>query len=598
MDSGLVWFDTDGVTSLTAAVAGDYADYNGTAWVKQGNLVGPAGTVTTDPVETVFDNSGPGGTALSANLSSRTWGAANTIVMNLDRQLTVLDDSQKFIRIWGRYQTAGQTRRFDDMFSAASFMALGEKETSGNNYTNTFTRTHPRNLGISLTGGFRIMSFNYARRETTQGGQTITQVVVGFGTQTTTNLTQWVVNVDLVSFIGSQGGQGRYSADIYRNAPDQTPPPTPTGGTVDVDTGVVTPPANWSNVVITPGTGQRTFGSRAVINPIMDTGIITPTWGGVYTLGSEGLDGSDGTPGTEWSIGNAFPTAPNTGDIHLFSGNVAGGLSWLDTDGTTILLDAGQGDYARYDGSDWIKQGRLDGSGSLILPDEVIRYPWRTTLSAGYTAASELDVDGLPPFTGTFFLTGFVDDGGALRRYFEFGALSQDDDDLTLGLKPGAKATIRGEIYTVRSSQVVSGRNRIIFEEGTELDFAQGDSYVFIIHFLSDSHLTEFLADRVTNSVIPGQELRAGHEERFQQGFYGDTRLGQHFLVAPRGEGEVVLYRGHARMSIGIQTTVPILSADPNKNRGPYAAVERLSSIDRILIDQDGTYTTAPDPYS
>ena len=441
-----------------------------------------------------------------------------------------------------------------------------------------------------------MFAFNYARRADNSGwANHILKMVVGFGTgkvplTSHNGLLMWIWFRSLVP----QGGQGRYSADIYRNAPDQTPPPTPTGGTVDVDTGVVTPPANWSNVVITPGTGQRTFGSRAVINPIMDTGIITPTWGGVYTLGSEGLDGSDGTPGTEWSIGNAFPTAPNTGDIHLFSGNVAGGLSWLDTDGTTILLDAGQGDYARYDGSDWIKQGRLDGSGSLILPDEVIRYPWRTTLSAGYTAATELDVDGLPPFTGTFFLTGLVDDDGALRRYFEFGELSQDDDDLTLGLKPGATVTIQDTIYTVRSSQVVSGRNRIIFEEGTVLDFAQGESYTFIIYFLSDSHLNEFLADRVHASVITTAELRAGEDQRLEQALFGDTRVGQHFLAAPRGEGEAVLYRGHGRMSIGFQTSVPILTGEQSKNSGVYDAVRRFSSIGRIQIDQDGEYVTPP----
>ena len=116
-------------------MAGDYADYNGTAWVKQGNLVGPAGIVTTDPVETVFDNSGPGGTALSANLSSRTWGVRQH---NSHESGPSTDGAGRFSEVHPYLGSLPnftvRPERFDDMFSAASFMALGEKETSGNNY--------------------------------------------------------------------------------------------------------------------------------------------------------------------------------------------------------------------------------------------------------------------------------------------------------------------------------------------------------------------------------------------------------------------------------------------------------------------------------
>ena len=260
------------------------------------------------------------------------------------------------------------------------------------------------------------MWLHYARRTVQVGGENRTQIVVGFASSRANNINNWRVKVDLISFIGSPGKQSRYTAEVYRNAPETSPPPTPSGGTINVDTGVVTPPASWSGTIISPGTGQRVFACRATVNPVMETGILTPTWSGVYTLGSEGLDGDDGEDGSVWSIGLGFPTTPKTGDVHLFNDNVAGGLIWQELDGTDLVA-AGRGDYARYDGADWVRQGRLDGSGAIILPDSVIRYPWRDTLSARYTAASQLDVDGLPPFGGAFLLSDFVDEGGSSRRY-------------------------------------------------------------------------------------------------------------------------------------------------------------------------------------
>ena len=43
VSAGLDWKDTDGTSDLTAAASGDVAQYNGTDWVKQVNIIGPAG---------------------------------------------------------------------------------------------------------------------------------------------------------------------------------------------------------------------------------------------------------------------------------------------------------------------------------------------------------------------------------------------------------------------------------------------------------------------------------------------------------------------------------------------------------------------------
>ena len=69
--------------------------------------------------------------------------------------------------------------------------------------------------------------------------------------------------------------------------------------------------------------------------------------------------------------GNAFPTtpAPLASDIFFFNADVASGLDWLDTDGTTDLTAATAGDMARFDGTDWIKVVNLVGGGGARLPD-------------------------------------------------------------------------------------------------------------------------------------------------------------------------------------------------------------------------------------
>ena len=62
--------------------------------------------------------------------------------------------------------------------------------------------------------------------------------------------------------------------------------------------------------------------------------------------------------------GNAFPTtpAPFANDIFFFDADVASGLDWKDTDGTTDLTAASTGDMARFDGTDWIKVVNVVGN--------------------------------------------------------------------------------------------------------------------------------------------------------------------------------------------------------------------------------------------
>ena len=63
------------------------------------------------------------------------------------------------------------------------------------------------------------------------------------------------------------------------------------------------------------------------------------------------------------SSGDAFPTSPSPveNDLHFFFADVASGLDWKDTDGTSDITSADNGDVARFNGTDWVKLGNRRG---------------------------------------------------------------------------------------------------------------------------------------------------------------------------------------------------------------------------------------------
>ena len=73
------------------------------------------------------------------------------------------------------------------------------------------------------------------------------------------------------------------------------------------------------------------------------------------------IGGEDGEDGVTWTVGSAFAGSPATGDLHLFPEAVASGLTWVDTDGSSALTAAAAGDFARYNGTQWVRQGSLRG---------------------------------------------------------------------------------------------------------------------------------------------------------------------------------------------------------------------------------------------
>ena len=60
--------------------------------------------------------------------------------------------------------------------------------------------------------------------------------------------------------------------------------------------------------------------------------------------------------GHELTYGVAFPITSLKNDTHVFDQDVASGLTWRDTDGTTSLTSAKTGDVAVYNGTNWVKK--------------------------------------------------------------------------------------------------------------------------------------------------------------------------------------------------------------------------------------------------
>lgn len=63
-----------------------------------------------------------------------------------------------------------------------------------------------------------------------------------------------------------------------------------------------------------------------------------------------------GGSGEATTFGTSFPGAPEAQDNFVFTADVASGLTWKDTDGTTDLTAASKFDVAKFDGTNWVKQ--------------------------------------------------------------------------------------------------------------------------------------------------------------------------------------------------------------------------------------------------
>ena len=82
--------------------------------------------------------------------------------------------------------------------------------------------------------------------------------------------------------------------NIFQRAEPPIPTTAPTGGSFNVATGVLTPPADW---FATPGAATGTgdlIQARASVDPATETGVVTPQWSVPFEAGGTGPAGESG----------------------------------------------------------------------------------------------------------------------------------------------------------------------------------------------------------------------------------------------------------------------------------------------------------------
>ena len=150
--------------------------------------------------------------------------------------------------------------------------------------------------------------------------------------------------------------------------------------------------------------------------------------------GPEGpISTTPGPRGSKITISDAFPTTDVlTNDMHLFPAAVASGLVWRDTDGTTPLTSASQGDYAQYNGMVWVRQGTLAGGGvSETRVNQIVR-----GIVSWYEAADETELLAID-FSGNDLAFveirgNFIDSLGGGTSYFNGDILIYDRNNDSL----------------------------------------------------------------------------------------------------------------------------------------------------------------------
>ena len=87
---------------------------------------------------------------------------------------------------------------------------------------------------------------------------------------------KWLDRTDAVQSV-TPGSQGIYERSIHRNS-SVIISVAPVGGSINVETAIVTPPADWTFNPTAPLVGEDTYRSRVSINPDNQSGDIVPIW--------------------------------------------------------------------------------------------------------------------------------------------------------------------------------------------------------------------------------------------------------------------------------------------------------------------------------
>lgn len=130
-------------------------------------------------------------------------------------------------------------------------------------------------------------------------------------------------------------GQSIVELTVYKR--DTSPPSTPSGGSYDFDTHVLTPPSGYTRTWPTSGSGP-VYAASGVAAIVGFTGTAVPDWLGVGKVAEDGSDGDPGDPGAATNVifrrGTSAPATPSPSsgvpaNFYDDAGDVPGGDGYI-----------------------------------------------------------------------------------------------------------------------------------------------------------------------------------------------------------------------------------------------------------------------------
>jgi len=139
--------------------------------------------------------------------------------------------------------------------------------------------------------------------------------------------------------ISGTDGKSTFTAPIFKRA--TSTPSTPTGGTFNFGTNVLTPPSGWSTTI--PSGTDPIYEATFQFSISGDTGTVTAgTWSTPVVIAENGDDGTDGTDGTDGANGlstftfavhkraTSTPSSPSGGSYNFTTNTITAPSGWSE----------------------------------------------------------------------------------------------------------------------------------------------------------------------------------------------------------------------------------------------------------------------------
>ena len=380
--SGLTWKNIDGSSDITASEAGDVAFYNGSEWVKVGNLQASnietwAHEGNTDAIPADKLANAPAGyyTGNSFPASPRT-GDIFEFNADVDSGISAKDyDGTMNLTSASR----GDVFKYDgtdwvkQSQSGTTDSGLNQSQVDGRvhalvadwaevdntdklpNYKHASARVTLTDIEVAQAAATG--SVNVRRRIGDFAGYAIPNRTIDLTVDATFAGVDTSIAVSSVAIVDNDSGSATSAFTVLREAGLSFTNDGSGGHTANIAASLLVSAAGdfevWLDITMdsapTTGTFEASgfffFHSNAVESwAASDLDVAIPAAKLV-----------NAPPGIEYKTGTAFPTSPNTDDVFEFNAT-ASSITAFDYDGSTPVTSAARGDVFKYNGSAWVQQ--------------------------------------------------------------------------------------------------------------------------------------------------------------------------------------------------------------------------------------------------